>query len=89
MQKRFQEEQILTILREVEKAEKKDEAYRKFGITEQTYYRWKQKYQGTNVNKMKQLRDLEKENNKLRKLVSEYAIANQAMKELLQKKRWA
>lgn len=88
MQKRFLEEQILTILREGEKTEKKEELYRKFGISEQTYYRWKKKYQGANVNKIRQLRELEKENNKLRNLVSEYAIANQAMKELLEKKRW-
>ena len=88
MKKRFTEEQILQILREVETAPKKEEVFRTHGITEQTYYRWKRKYQGTNVPKLQHIRELEKENAQLKKLVADYAICNQVMKEHLEKKRW-
>ena len=86
MKKRFQEEQILEILREAEKPGGKEEVLRKHGISEFTYYRWKRKYQGTNVKKIQRIRELEKENLKLKKMVAEYALANEAMKELCKKK---
>lgn len=88
MKKRFQEEQILEILREAEKPGGKEEVLRKHGISEFTYYRWKRKYQGTNVKKIQRIRELEKENLKLKKMVAEYALANEAMKELCKKKEW-
>jgi putative transposase len=88
MRKRFKEEQILQILRDVEKAPNKEEVFRTHGITEATYYRWKHKYQGTNVPKLQRIKQLERENTRLRKLVSDLAIGNQVMKEYLEKKRW-
>lgn len=88
MRKRFSEEKIIGILREIEKAGQKEEVLRKYGLADQTYYRWKQKYHGTNVPKINKLRELEKENNKLKKLVADYAMANQALRELVEKKRW-
>ena len=88
MKKRFQEEQILEILREAEKPGGKEEVLRKHGISEFTYYRWKRKYQGTNVKKIQRIRELEKENLQLKKMVAEYALANEAMKELCKKKEW-
>lgn len=51
--KRFTEEQIIAVLREAETVPKKDEIYRKYVISEQTYYRWKSKYQWANVSKVK------------------------------------
>ena len=88
MKKRFKEEQILEILREAETGSGKDEVLRKYGIGEITYYRWKRKYQGTNVKKIQRIRELEKENMRLKKMVAEYALANEAMKEFLKKKEW-
>lgn len=88
MKKRFQEEQILGILREAETGSGKEEVLRKYGISEFTYYRWKRKYQGTNVKKVQRIRELEKENLRLKKMIAEYALANEAMKEFLKKKEW-
>jgi putative transposase len=89
MRKRFTEEQILGILREVEKAPQKEEAFRTHGITEQTYYRWKRKYQGVDVGKVQRLRQLEAENARLKQMVADYAMANQLLKERVEKKlKW-
>ena len=88
MKKRFTEEQKIKILRKAERPGKRAEVCRKHGISEQTYFRWKKKYQGMSVDKIRRLKELEKENERLRKLVSDISIANQVMKEHLEKKRW-
>ena len=88
MRKRFGEEQILLILREGEKPGMREEVCRQHGITEQTYYRWKRKYQGMNPDKVHQLKALERENQKLKKVIANYALANESLKELLEKKGW-
>ena len=88
MKKRFTEEQILQILREGEKAGAREEVCRQHGIAEQTYWRWKRKYQGMNPDKVHQLKSVERENERLKKLIANYALANEALKELLEKKGW-
>lgn len=88
MKKRFSDEQIVGILREGEKPGKREETCRTHGITEQTYYRWRRKYQGTNVVKVRRLKQLEKENARLKKLVAEQALAQQIVREELEKKEW-
>jgi putative transposase len=86
MKKRFSEGEIFKILREVDSGMKVVEACRKHGISDQTYYRWKSKYGGMQLSDLKKMKSLESENNKLKRLVADLSLENQAVKELLQKK---
>ena len=84
--KRYSEEQIIRILREAEQGEQSiGELSRKYGISEQTYYRWRQKFQGMQVTEAKRLRALEKENARLKRLLANRDLEIDAMKELLAK----
>jgi putative transposase len=58
---------------------------RRHGISEQTLYRWKRKYDGLEGQDLKRLKALEEENARLKRLVAEQALDNQALKELLRK----
>lgn len=88
MKKRFSEEQIVKILRESEGPEGRERTCRKYGITDQTYYRWRRNYQGVNVEKVRRLKELERENGRLKRLIAEQALAQQTMREELEKKEW-
>jgi len=87
MKKRFTEEQIIKILREGENG-KRIEVCRKHGITQTTFYRWRRKYQGMTVDSIKEMKRLKNENARMKKVVAEMALANQALKDLLEKKGW-
>ena len=84
--KRFKEEQIIAILREAERTESKAEVFRKHGISEQTFYRWKKQYGGSSMSEIQAKKALEKENLKLKQLVGDQALAIQGLKEQLKKK---
>jgi len=72
MKKRFKEEQIIHILREAEmKKCTIGDLCRKHGISEQTFYRWRNRYGGLQVDEAVRLRQLERENARLKKLVAE------------------
>ena len=86
VKKRYSEEQIVQILREADTAPTKAEVCRKYGISEWTYYRWKKLYQGLEVSQLRRLKQLETENIRLKKLVAEQVLANEALKEALVKK---
>ena len=86
MKKRFSEEQIVKILQEAEMAKTQREVIRRYNITEQTFYRWKRKYGGMNVSEVKRLKSLETENAKLKKLLAEQMLVNEALKEVVEKK---
>jgi len=83
--KRYAPEQIIHKLREAEvelaKGQSTPEVIRKLGISEQTYYRWRQEYGGLKVEQAKRLKALEKENARLKKLVAEQALDNAILKE--------
>src|ERR1700754_2820054 len=82
MKKRFTEEQIIGILREAERPDTEIRSVvRKHNITEQTFYRWRSKYGGMEVSDARQLKALEIENAKLKKLVAEQLLAIDALKE--------
>lgn len=79
------EPQIFSILREADAGVKAPEICRRYNISEQTFYRWKAKYGGMTLSDMKRLRELEIENNKLKRLIGQYAFEIEAMKEVLKK----
>ena len=84
--KRFSEEQIIRILKEGEALGNVREACRQHNITEQTYYRWRNKFGGMEVSDAKRLRGLEKENSELKKVVAELTLDNRMLKDVVSKK---
>ncbi len=82
---RFSEEQIVGILQEHAAGEGTGALCRRHGISEQTLYRWKRKYDGLEGNEVNRLKALAEENARLKRLVAEQALDNQALKELLRK----
>ena len=82
---RFSEERIVGILKEHAAGEPTGSVCRRHGISQQTLYRWKQKYDGLEGNELRRLKALEEENARLKRLVAEQALDNQALKELLRK----
>jgi len=83
---RFTEEQIIAVLKEGEAGVAVKELSRKYGICDQTYYRWKAKYGGLEVSEARRLRQLEDENRRLKHLVAEQMLDIQALKGVLAKK---
>ena len=88
--KRFSVEQIVRKLREAEvelaKGRTVSEVCRHLGITDQTYYRWRKEYGGMDVSQAKKLKEMEKENARLKKLVADLSLDNAILKEVLGKK---
>ena len=85
VKKAFKPEQTIGKLREAEVLLSQGltvgEVSRKLGITEQTYYRWRKEYGGLRVEQAKRLKELEKENNRLKKLVADITLDNAILKE--------
>jgi putative transposase len=81
----FRPEQIINKLREAEvlisQGATIGEASRKIGITEQTYYRWRREYGSMGVEQAKRLKELEKENSRLKRLVADLSLDNAILKE--------
>jgi len=86
MKSRFTVEQIIRILHEAESGTKVKELIREQGISEQTYYRWKSKYGGLDINEARRLKILEEENTKLKRLVADKELQILGLKEALGKK---
>ena len=84
--KRFSEEQIIRILKEGEALGSVREVCRQHNISEQTYYRWRNKFGGMDVAEVKRLKGLEKENTELKKLVAELTLDNRMLKDVVSKK---
>ena len=83
--KRFGAEQIIPKLREAEvelaKGRTVGQACKKLGVTEQTYYRWRKEYGGLRVDQAKRLKELEKENGRLKKLLAEAELDKAILRE--------
>ena len=84
--KRFTEEQIIGILRELEAGAKTGDLARKHGVSEATLYNWKAKFGGMDVSDARRLKALEDENGKLKRLLADAMLDNTALKDLLSKK---
>ena len=84
--RKYTPEQIISKLREVEVALAQGAtvalAVRGIGVTEQTYYRWRREYGGLTVDQTRRLKELEKENLRLRRAVSDLTLDNQILKEV-------
>ena len=85
-QKKHKPEQIVTLLRQIEvevaNGKTTPQACRDGGITDQTYYRWRKEYGGLKLDQAKRLKELEKENSKLRRLVAELSLEKQVLKDI-------
>lgn len=85
-QSQFTERQIISALKEYEQGMKVVDISRQLGISEKTFYRWKSKYGGMDVNELKRIKELELENSKLKKMFADMALENHALKDLIEKK---
>jgi len=84
--KRFTEDKIFQIIREVEGGRTVASVCRAHGITGVTFYRWKAKYQGMKLDEAKKFREVEDENRRLKKLVADLSLDIQALKDVIKKK---
>ena len=84
--KRYSEEQMVRILKEVEKGKPVADVCREHGVSEQSVYRWRTKFGGMDVSDVQRLKQLEDENGRLKKLVADQALDIQLLKEINSKK---
>jgi len=85
MKTRFTEEQIIRVLKEHEGGKKAADIVREYNITEQTFYHWKSKYGGMDVNEAKRLKQLEEENRRLKEIVADLSLDNRILKDVISK----
>lgn len=83
---RFTEEQIIKALKRHEAGEKTSDLCRELGVSQQAFYKWKAKFGGLEVSEAQKLRALEDENRRLKQLVADQALDNQALRYLVEKK---
>lgn len=86
MKKRFTEEQIIGFLREVDSGTSVKDLCRRHGFSEASYYLWRSKFGGMDVSDAKRLKALESENARLKKLLAEAMLENEAVRDVLRKK---
>lgn len=84
--KRFSVEQIVAVLKQADVGVPVVEICRQVGITEQTFYRWKAKYLGLEIDQVRQIKRLQEENGKLKKLVAELSLDKAMLQDVLSKK---
>ena len=83
---KFTEEQIAYALRQAEGGTPVLDVCRKLGVSEQTFYRWKKKYEGMGVAELRRLRQLEEENRRLKSLVADLTLDKHMLQEVIRKK---
>jgi putative transposase len=85
--KRFAVEQIVAVLKEAEAGMPVADLIRRIGITEQTFYRWKKQYAGLESDQARQLKQLQEENERLKKIVAELSLDKAMLADVI-KKKW-
>jgi len=83
---KFSESQIVGNLKEVELGAKVGETCRKHGISEPTHYKWKSQFSGMTVSHLSQLRELQAENAKLKRMYADLALMHHALKDVVDRK---
>lgn len=84
--KRFSVEQIVAVLKQAELGVPVAELIRQVGITEQTLYRWKKQYKGLETDQVRQFKQLQDENARLKRLVAELSLDKTMLQDVLSKK---
>ncbi len=85
---RFTESQIVSLLKEYESGKSADQICRDSGISKQTFYKWKSKYSGLELNELKRMRELEEENLRLKKMYADLSLDHSILKDVITKKGW-
>ena len=86
MKKRFNEQQIVFAIRQVDAGTPISEIIRRMGISEPTFYRWKKQYAGLGINEIRRLKQLEEENRRLKQFVADLILDKQILQDVLSKK---
>lgn len=85
--KRYTEEQIIAVLKEAQSGVSTADLCRKYGVSDATIYKWKSKFSGMEVSDVRKMRQLEDENRRLKHLVADLTLDNQALK-AINSKNW-
>jgi len=83
---RFTESKIVSILKEQEAGRTVQEISREYGISQATFFNWKSKYGGMNSSQLKRLKELEEENQKLKRMYADVSLQRDALKDVIEKK---
>lgn len=83
---KFTEQEIVYALKQVEAGVPLKELCRKYGVSEQTFYRWRAKYGGLAPSELQRLKQLEQENRQLKKLVADLSLDKHVLQEVIAKK---
>ena len=84
--RRFTEQQIIRVLKQVEGGRSVQDVCREYGVSQATYYNWKAKYGGMEASDIKRLKELEAENRRLKQMYANLSLENEALKDILEKK---
>lgn len=82
----FTEEQIIAVLKEAEAGEKVQVLCSRYGISDTTFYNWRSKYSQKELSEARRLKQLEEENQRLKSIVADLTLRNQALKRVVSKK---
>ena len=83
---RFTESHIVRILKEVEGGRSTKDVCREYGMSETTYYNWKAKYAGMESSDIKRLKELEKENQRLKQMYAQLSLEHRVLEDVVEKK---
>ena len=83
---RFSETQIINILKEAENGVTVADVCRQHGIAQSTYYKWKAKYGGLDASALRRFKELEEENQRLKRMYAELSLEHQILKDVVEKK---